>query len=124
MMMSTLSWTISSANSWNRSALPSAYLGSRMTFCPSTYPSSRIASRKRVGVFFREAMCDKPDPPHLSRLLCVSSKRPRRCCADEKSDEFAPPHGIDPDAIRLKFSVEILPDLRETSKITVTALRP
>jgi len=51
----------------------------------------------------------------------VSSKRPRRC-TDEKSDEFPPLHGIDPDTIRLKFNVEILPDLRETSKMTVAAL--
>jgi hypothetical protein len=67
-------------------------------------------------------MCDKADPPHLSRRLCVSTQRPRRRCIGEKNDEFPPLQGIDPDAIRLKFSVEILLDLRETSKITVAAL--
>jgi hypothetical protein len=41
---SALSRTISAANSWNLSGLPSAYRRSIMMFCPSTYPSSRRSS--------------------------------------------------------------------------------
>ena len=98
MMMSTLSWTISPANSCNCSALPNSDLDFNNDVLPLHVPEFAEPLTQRVGAFFHVAMCNEPDPPHPSRLLCVSSKRPRCCCTAEKSDEFPTLHGIDPDA--------------------------
>ena len=48
---------------------------------------------RQMGVPFCARAAKKSDHRHR-RLLCARRERPRGCCAPEKRDELAPPHGL------------------------------
>ena len=96
----TLTFRLSSSpmSSGNLSLWPSAHRSTKATFFPSTYPCSRIPSRKASkSCWFVDADCGprKPMVGAFRGLLRACGKRPSRCRAAEKRDELAPLHLTD-----------------------------
>jgi hypothetical protein len=67
------------------------------TLRPSVEPSFCNQERRYAGLIYRIARGrgqQHADAPHPLALLRARRERPSDCCAAEKGDELAPPHGF------------------------------